>query len=380
MTTAQQQFLELLRAGLWGTPAVPEHFSPEGTDWKAILRIAKEQTVLIIVADGIETLPKEFWPPKEMMLKIMMVRVKTAQMHQLMNATINQVIKALDAEGIPSVLLKGQGVAQNYRKPESRSCGDIDLYVGEENYKRACVIVENLDKDNPKHKLGIESDHHMHLSLNGIEIELHRFADYTQGKRQSDKIKQWTRMSIDQNFDTEKLAKWDDNGTPINLPPHTYNSLFIIHHAMRHMIKEGIGLRQICDWAMLLHRYHSEIDETLLQEKLNEFRLESVWNIFGRFAVNFIGLSAEQLPLSGRNVSVSKVNAVLVDIFNSGNFGNFDADGKDLRKGGYIKRKWRSFRFKSSRLFKLITLFPSYTIPYGFNWLVNGIYVAVRGK
>lgn len=41
-------------------------------------------------------------------------------MHQLLNTTLNQIVKALDKEGVPSVLLKGQGVAQNYRKPTNR--------------------------------------------------------------------------------------------------------------------------------------------------------------------------------------------------------------------------------------------------------------------
>ena len=119
-TFAQQQFLELLRAGLWGTPADPALFTEEATDWKEILRIAKEQTVQVIVADGIETLPKEKWPPKQAMIRLMMTRVKTSQMHTLLNTTLCQVVNALNAEGIPSVLLKGQGVAKNYRLPESR--------------------------------------------------------------------------------------------------------------------------------------------------------------------------------------------------------------------------------------------------------------------
>lgn len=106
-TFAQQQFLELLRAGLWGTPADPALFPKDATDWKKIFRIAKEQTVQVIIADGIETLPKECWPPKEIMLKFMMVKVKTSQMHTLLNTTLCQVVNALNAEGIPSVLLKG---------------------------------------------------------------------------------------------------------------------------------------------------------------------------------------------------------------------------------------------------------------------------------
>ena len=72
MTIQQQQFLELLRAGLWGKPANAELFKE--TDWKAVVRIAVAQTVQGIIADGIETLPKELWPPKELTMKLLMAK------------------------------------------------------------------------------------------------------------------------------------------------------------------------------------------------------------------------------------------------------------------------------------------------------------------
>lgn len=144
ITFAQQQFLELLRAGLWGKPADPDQFPIGATDWKEIFRIAKEQTVQVIIADGIETLPQENWPPKEALMRLLMVRVRTSQMHTQLANNISLIVNALNAEGIPSVLLKGQGVAQNYLKPESRMCGDIDLYVGKDNFEKASDLMCRL--------------------------------------------------------------------------------------------------------------------------------------------------------------------------------------------------------------------------------------------
>ena len=102
MTKTQLQFLELLRSGLWGRAADGTLFK-DSTDWKAILRIATEQTVQVIIADGIETLPQEMWPPKEMMLKLMMIRIKIQQLHTLLNTTLKQITEALNSENIPSV-------------------------------------------------------------------------------------------------------------------------------------------------------------------------------------------------------------------------------------------------------------------------------------
>lgn len=376
MTLQQQQFLELLRSGLWGTPADTNLFNGN-VDWKTILRIAMEQTVQVIVADGIETLPKELWPPKEAMLKLMMVRVKTNQMHQLLNSTLNQIVNALNAEGISSVLLKGQGVAQNYRNPESRMCGDIDLYVGEKNYERACEIIDGLGKGEME---GIESEHHMHLKVNGVEVEVHRKVAQLLNKCQDKDFQRLATDSIDSNFDTPLLGTWGNADTDIRLAPVTFDAFFILHHAVRHMTREGIGFRHICDWTMYLHKHHQDIEAEELSRILKEFNMETVWKEFGLMAINHLKLPSEEFPSSPATPHSRKTDSLIRHIFISGNFGRFDANGRDYSKTSYLKRKWRSFRFQSMRLCKLFVLFPSYIISYGWGWLTTGIYVGIRRK
>lgn len=378
MTRTQQQFLELLRSGLWGTPADPSLFQQESTDWKSILKTAKEQTVLVIVADGIETLPKELWPSKETMLKLMMTRVKTAQMHHLLNSTLNQIVNVLDKKGIPSVLLKGQGVAQNYRNPESRTCGDIDLYVGIENYERACKIIHDLNKE-PQEDIP-ESGHHKHLELNGVVIEVHKLADPMSSKKQSACFQKWTKDSIDNLFTTNRLKVWNNDGTSIRLALPTFDAFFILHHAVRHMTTEGIGFRHICDWTMYLHRNHSEINKNELQHYLKLFNMEQIWQEFGIIAVNILGLPQTEVPLLKESSQSAKTERILCQIFISGNFGRFDPNGRNFKKTTYLKRKWNSFRFQISRLFRFFNLFPSYTLAYASRWITGGIGRLIRLK
>lgn len=378
MTTAQQQFIELLRSGLWGTNADPSVFPAGKTDWGAILRIAKEQTVAVIISDGIETLPQENLPSKEHMMKLMMLRVKTTQAHQLLNHTINQIISGLKAEGIDSVLLKGQGVASNYRKPESRSCGDIDLYTGLKGYDTACEIINKLNQG--KHKPGIESDHHMHLSLNGVEVEVHRHADKMPSRRRNTAFQNWTQECLDANFGSEGLRSWDNGDTVVSLAPATFDAFFILHHAVRHMTTEGVGFRQICDWTMYLHRHHDEIDSDLLKEKLHFFKMEDIWRQFGLLAVNVLGLPKEELPLAPDSMASRKTEKLLWHLFTSGNFGMYDINGRDRSKVPYLKRKWRSFRYQSSRLLKLIGLFPGYALSYLWHWFTGALVRFARSR
>ena len=373
MNRSQTQFLELMRAGLWGVAADPDNFKPDSTDWRAVLRIAKEQTMMVVVTDGIETLPKELWPPKEVMMKLAMMRVKTSQAHQLLNSTIAQIVAALEAEGVHSVLLKGQGIAQNYRCPESRTCGDIDLYTGLGGYTRAYEIIEALHEGRP-HKEAAECTHHLHTDLNGVEVEIHRQTSFLHGKRMDANFQEWSKQSLDELFGSEALEMWDNGGTAVALAPATYNAFFILHHAVRHMTTEGVGFRQICDWVMLLHRCHSQVEVQLLSKKLKELRMERIWAEFGRLAVNYLGLPADELPLTPANLAPTRrTHKLLQHIFISGNFGRFDANGRDHSQVPYLVRKWRSFTFQSKRLVKLFRLFPGYATAYMWHWFTGAV-------
>lgn len=373
MNRSQTQFLELLRAGLWGVAADPENFKPDSVDWKAVLRIAKEQTMLAVVADGIETLPKELWPPKEVMMKLAMMRLKIEQTHVLLNSTIAQIVRALDAQGVPSVLLKGQGIAQNYLRPESRTCGDIDLYTGHGGYQKAFEIIESLHEGRA-HKEAAEWEHHMHTNLNGVEVEIHRKTSYLHGKRIDANFQAWTRECLDEEFGTGSLPVWDNDGTSVELPPATYNAFFILHHAVRHMTTEGVGFRQICDWVMLLHKCHTQVDVDMLSRKLKELGMETIWQEFGRLVVNYLGLPASELPLAPADLAPTRTTRMLLQhIFISGNFGRFDANGRDRSKVPYLVRKWRSFTFQSRRLMKLFRLFPGYSLAYMWHWFTGAV-------
>ena len=374
MTRDQQQFIELLRAGLWGEKA-DESLFRGGVDWKEILKIARQQTVQGIVCDSIETLPAELWPPKEVLHRLMMDRTKNVQMHGLLNKIVKDVVTELNGKEIPSILLKGQGVAQNYRRSESRSCGDIDLYVGEDNIHEACKVIEAISGEK-----GVECEHHIQLKLSNIEIELHKKADYMPGVSMNRDLQSWTVESLDKNFGTPRLRTWDNSGTAVQLAPATFDAFFILHHAVRHMTVGGIGFRQLCDWTMYLHKHHAEIDIVMLQKKLERFRMKAVWQEFGLIAVNILGLPPAELPLAPAHMDSTKTVKILRQIFISGNFGHADGKRKKAGKAGYLKKKWRDFRFQISRLLMLFNLFPSYALTYASGWISGGIGRLMRLK
>ena len=378
MTIAQAQYLELLRSGLWGTPADQALFQGE-VNWKAILRIAKEQTTQVIVTDGIEALPSELWPSKEIMFKLMAIRVKTKHLHLQLNSALSKITKALNAAGLPSVLLKGQGVAHNYRQPESRMCGDIDLYVGKENFEKASDVMCTLNPTQTKEE--IEHDAlHRHFDIDEVTLELHQKASSSANIRQKKLFNVWTKANLDDHFNDDTLPAIDFDQIPVRTPSANFNAVFILHHAVRHMITEGIGLRQICDWTMFLDKHHAQIDEAQLKSDLSKFHMEAIWREFGIIAVSLLGLDPAHLPLAPAKLSSKKTDKLLEQIFAYGNFGHYDKKGRASNETNLLKRKWRSLWVQTRHFRKNASIFPRFTLSYSAGWYPDAIARLFRRK
>lgn len=376
ITVVQKQFLELLRAGLWGGCPDVTLFQGE-VNWKAIFKIAREQAVQILVADGLEALPEHLAPKKETIYKVAIRRTTNSLAYKVQKSLINRITTLFNEEGIPSILLKGQGVAQNYQKPESRMCGDIDIYVGMDNFHKACEILRREGAEELIHQ--DEHEFHIAFDLDDKTIEVHKKSDVIRGRKLNDSLQKWITNHLDAKLADGTLPKWNNDGTLINIPDPTYNAFYIIHHAVRHMLGEGIGLRHVCDWMIFLHTHQDQIDKEELKAKLAEYKMATAWGQFGALATKYLGFPEEHLLVPPINQNESKAELLLQHIFSTGNFGQYSKEKRDS-KSRYLKRKWHNFRFQMSRLFKLYRILPDYTLNFGCGWFTNAVYRFFRNK
>lgn len=92
------------------------------------------------------------------------------QRNKEMNAFIAGLIENLRKNDIYTLLVKGQGVAQCYEKPLWRLCGDVDLLLSENNYKKAKKLLLPLANS---HEEEYAYTRHLGMNLYGWEVELH---------------------------------------------------------------------------------------------------------------------------------------------------------------------------------------------------------------
>lgn len=371
MNQERQQFFALLRAGLWNTPVEVELFSGR-TDWEAVLTLAARQTVLGIVAEAVSTLPLPLLPPASILNKMRSFVATTIRAHALFNRTLAEVVTMLRQKGIRAVLLKGQGVALNYDSPTRRQCGDIDLYIGPHAYDRACALVREGYGTDEK---AAESDKHYHFQHNGVAIELHRIAERLPLPGCDARFQRWTMRQLTGN----SLRQAKINETEVELPPVSFDALYIFNHAWRHFsLDGGIGLRQLCDWVRYLHTFADRIDRVALQHDLKSFGLWRAWRTFGCIAVDTLGLPAEEFPFYTDRYAHQSA-WIMEKIEEGGNFGFFHPS-RATHPPGYLAGKIHTFRRVHAHFGQLVTLCPLDTLALWIRYIRVAVWHLITGK
>lgn len=126
MNQSQKLLFSLLRAALFEEKIEASKFVE--ADWKQIFNLSDIQTVSSLVLDGIGMLPHSVLQipfDKKMMLFVKMQRME--QINTLHRCVIVKIDKALKAEGIPVVFMKGQTTALRYPNPLHRTPGTSTL-------------------------------------------------------------------------------------------------------------------------------------------------------------------------------------------------------------------------------------------------------------
>ena len=359
----QKVFFELLRAGLFpnhGEGVMVHDTLFMDVNWGKVYQIAQEQSVQGVVLQGIEEQRDkniELSVPKVLLLQWIGEVQVIEQRNKDMNAFIAKLIGKLRNGDVYTLLVKGQGIAQCYERPLWRACGDVDLFLSEENYKKAQAllipIAHNVEEENPFNR-------HLAMTIDNWEVELHGTLRSQLGKR-IDRVIDEVQEDV---FFGGNVRSWDNNGVQVFLPSTNNDTIFIFTHILQHFFSEGIGLRQICDWCRLLYTYRDSLNHKLLEYRLRKMGLLPHWKAFAALAVDTLGMPVEAMPLySDREIWHKKGDRILSLILESGNFGH----GRD-----------QSYKKKYPKFLEYAISFWVFT-RYGFKQFVIFPSDAVRG-
>jgi hypothetical protein len=310
--------------------------------------------------------------PQILALNIAGEVLQLEQQNQAMNAFIAKLVDKMRTAGIYTLLVKGQGIAQCYEKPYWRSCGDVDLFLSNDNYEKAKAFLMPLASSVEKE---YKREKHLGMTIEGWVVELH-------GRLYSGLSSKIERELDDVYVDTfngGNVRSWNNNGVQVFQLGVENDVFYVFAHILQHFYKEGVGLRQICDWCRLMWTFRDKMDVKKLEARLKRAGIMTEWRAFGAFAVGYLGMQEEAMPLYSSDVKwKAKAEKIKEYVLNVGNFGH-NRDTSYMKRS-YLVRKCVSMGRRVGDLINHARIFPLDSLRFFPSIMWNGVRSAVNGE
>lgn len=353
----ERLFFHFLRAGL-GFGGVEVGFDVADDDWAALFKLSFSQAVQGVVADGVASSALRPSPPlwREWLAHLLHIEM----MNEEMARCGEWMLGLLGGEGIEASVFKGVSVARWYLCPSHRCYGDIDIVVhrGWDKLKRVLpanglmyfyenddIIVEQLDGVFPAAS-GVGGRRQQ--ASGRYRVEFHPAYETLYNPFMNARLKRIV---------SGRSEWWRGNVGASSVPhgvPEFYLACLILH-LRRHVLSYGIGMKQVCDVAVMLRR--AGLDMARLERLLRHL---GAWR-FSRSLFSFIEtyLYEDGLPPTRRGGDT----ALLYSIFMGDGYvlkseretigGNTRLSPLRIAKNGWFwaKRSLRLFRLMPGEAF-----------------------------
>ena len=229
-----------------------------GMDWQELYSFASKQALLGLCFEGIERLGEEY--PEELRLnpigrELLMTWMGKAQQIRRQNMKVNvmagKLFSMLREDGMRCCILKGQGNALMYPNPYSRTPGDIDVWIDASRER----IMEYAQK---RFELGDDIRlQHLETSLDSVSVELHFFPCSMNNPIYHTRLQKWFRRNAD--LQCSHIVGLPDGAGDIAIPTSAFNVIYQLTHLFHHFFDEGIGMRQIIDYFLVVNDFSKNV-------------------------------------------------------------------------------------------------------------------------
>ena len=333
------KFFQLLRYSIGVTNVAPQLTEEE---WQSIYELAKKQSLVGVAFMGVSRLPAELQPPKRVKLNWYLQAEKIIKRNAQVNKVAVGISEAFAKKRCRNCILKGQGNALMYPKPELRTCGDVDIWV-------ASAPADLIKLAKAKRPTAKAEYHHIDFApIGGIAVELHYRPSFMNNLINNARMQRWF---VEQGkVQMEHRVELPDGVGQIPAPTDSFNRIYQMAHISNHVIHEGIGLRQLLDYYYLLQRGFTAEEQQEDERLLKYFGLYDVARAVMYVLREVFGLTADKMIVS---VDERRGAFLLEEILQAGNFGHYDERVK--HDGG----AWQQNVQRLRRDLRLLRYFPS---------------------
>ena len=311
-------FLQLVQIAVGARPSFD--IAPSESEWDALFETAGEQSVRGVLFRALDVLPEEQMPSRDQCRRWMMDRTRAVRRNVLVDQRSRELTSLFAEAGFRSVVLKGQGVSRLYPDPTLRQSGDIDLWVPGGREKVLGFLKGRYPLRRPVY-------HHVEAKFfDDVEVEVHFLPAFLYRPSRNRRLQAY--------FERQAQA-WAFRGGEEEgffYPGPAFDAVFSLVHISKHIINEGVGIRQVMD--------HHYIMKALSAGDAAEVRQVAA-------GLGFVPLAAALSYVEERLFGtagcpevfppdVKRGERLLEDVLLSGNFGR-----SDTRSGGLAARFFR---------------------------------------
>lgn len=327
MSAPRETFLSLLRLAL--DPAsrsgneglCQDLYRRSAAEWADLLALSREQAVTGLVGEALSLLT-ERGPgiPDSISTEFMLEMDRTERNARKVRKLSVNLLGALKDAGLHPVLMKGPAVARYYPAPDLRTPGDIDLYIPRSEWQEALSSIIPTLISRPSVKgagpLTKAPDGSAHYLIDGIDIDLHpKYFDLVPERK-------------------ERVLP------PV--PSHEAELLMLSLHILKHAMGPGIGIRQVCDYAMAWRALEGGFDSDALTDCHRSLGTLRWHHLLHDFVSRHFSCHSE-LP-SCHSERSEESAALETIIFSGGNFGHHAASRSKALAGASFFRKFDTLK------------------------------------
>ena len=307
----KQTFLSLVRQGIGNGVAFPDV-----VDWQAVKALADKQGLAAIIVDGIEQLPEEIRPSKELLLRWIGEALHNYEGHYgLYRRAIAELAGCYNAHGYKMMVLKGYACSINWPKPEHRPCGDIDIWLFGRQKEADWILASEMG-------INVENSHHHHTVFNwmGFTVENHYdFVNVHAHHSSAELEKVFKELGREKNLNPNvnlnnignRITCIDLNGTStdsatkVYLPSANLHALFLMKHMVSHFSAAELNLRQVLDWGFFVEKHDKEVDWEWLVGLLVKYHMKEFFNCINAICVEDLGFEFNRNDNADNNYLVN---------------------------------------------------------------------------
>ena len=372
MNEINQLFFELIQVAL-GTRICLSH-TPTADEWGELYAMAKKQSLVGLCFAGVQRLQEQQQAPTstgsaqaEMLyLTWMGIAAKIQQRNEVVNKQCGELTEEFQKDGFDVVVLKGQSCAKRYRVSMGskgfqkvsdlsllRQSGDIDVWVTGSREEIKTYITKH-------YHVGEVIYNHAHVEVfPDTEVEVHFTPSWLYSPFRNRRLQKWFKSFLvsDASLVSEGFkvscgfSFQEDDG--FKSPSVEFDLVYLMLHAYRHLMHEGLGLRQVMDYYFALCAVPSF--DSAQEPDFNFQEVSSTLSSFGlmKFAGAMMYVIKVVFGLDEKYMICEPVEArgeqLLQEIMRGGNMGRGDdRTGKSKTRVGYflehVSRQWSFVR------------------------------------